>query len=64
VVSRRPSRFGFFATVTLPDVEGALAEAAYALDVLHADGIVSLANNDGRYLVDPAFAPLLEFLHR
>jgi predicted TIM-barrel fold metal-dependent hydrolase len=64
VVSRRPSRFGFFATVTLPDVEGALAEAAYALDVLHADGIVLLANNDGRYLGDPAFAPLLEFLHR
>jgi len=64
VVARRPSRFGFFATVTLPDVEGALAEATYALDELHADGIVLLANNDGRYLGDPAFAPLLEFLHR
>ncbi|MFC0539874.1 amidohydrolase family protein [Kutzneria chonburiensis] len=64
VVARRPSRFGFFATVTLPDVEGALAEATYALDELHADGIVLLANNDGRYLGDPAFAPFLEFLHR
>ncbi len=63
VVARREDRFGFFATLTLPDVEGALAEAAYALDELHADGIVLLANNDGRYLGDPAFEPLLEFLN-
>ena len=42
---------------------GAIAEAEYALDVLHADGVVLLANNDGRYLGDPGFAPLLEFLH-
>lgn len=64
VVARRPDRFGFFATLTLPDVEGALAEAEYALDHLNADGIVLLANNAGRYLGDPGFAPLLEFLHR
>ncbi|MVU80663.1 amidohydrolase family protein [Nocardia sp. ET3-3] len=63
LVRRQPDRFGFFATLTLPDVEGALAEAAYALDVLHADGIVLLANNDGRYLGDPGFEPLLQFLH-
>jgi predicted TIM-barrel fold metal-dependent hydrolase len=63
-VARRPDRFGFFATLTLPDVDGALAEASYALDELHADGIVLLANNDGRYLGDPGFEPLLEFLHR
>jgi hypothetical protein len=50
--------------LTLPDVEGALAEAMYALDELHADGIVLLANSDGRYLGDPDFAPLLDFLHR
>ncbi|MBP1235425.1 putative TIM-barrel fold metal-dependent hydrolase [Arthrobacter sp. PvP102] len=63
VVAARPDRFGFFATLTLPDVEGALAEARYTLDTLHADGIVLLANNDGRYLGDPGFEPLLEFLH-
>jgi len=63
VVAREPDRFGFFATLTLPDVEGAVAEAEYALDVLHADGIVLLANNDGRYLGDPGFEPLLRFLH-
>ena len=63
VVAARPERFGFFATLTLPDVEGALAEARYALDTLLADGIVLLANNAGRYLGDPGFEPLLEFLH-
>jgi predicted TIM-barrel fold metal-dependent hydrolase len=63
VVSDHPDRFGFFATLTLPDVEGAVAEAEYALDDLHADGIVVLANNEGRYLGDRGFAPLLEFLH-
>lgn len=63
VVAARPDRFGFFATLTLPDVEGALAEARYALDTLLADGVVLLANNDGRYLGDPGFEPLLEFLH-
>lgn len=62
VVADNPRRFGFFATLTLPDVEGAIAEAAYAFDVLGADGIVLIANTDGKYLHDPAFRPLLEFL--
>jgi predicted TIM-barrel fold metal-dependent hydrolase len=64
LVAKHPDRFGFFATLTLPDVEGAVAEAEYSLDVLHADGVVLLANHDGRYLGDPRFGPLLKFLHR
>lgn len=63
VVAERPGRFGFFATLTLPDVDGAIAEAEHALDVLHADGIVLLANHAGTYLGDPAFDRLLGFLH-
>lgn len=59
----RPDRFGFFATLPLPDVDGAIKEAAYALDTLYADGIVLLANYEGRYLGDESFVPLLEFLH-
>ena len=59
-----PGRFGFFATLTLPDVEGALAEAAYALDVLGASGVVLLANTHGRYLGEPADEPLLAELDR
>jgi predicted TIM-barrel fold metal-dependent hydrolase len=64
LVARRPERFGFFATLTMPDVEGSIAEAEYALDVLGADGLVVLANSDGRYLGDSAFEPLLSFMHR
>ncbi|MGW4212139.1 amidohydrolase family protein [Lentzea sp. NPDC004789] len=60
---RRPDRFGTFATLPLPDVDGAIEEAAYALDVLKADGIVLIANYEGRYLGDETFRPLLEFLH-
>lgn len=54
----RPDRFGFFASVPLPDMDGALAEAAYALDELHADGVVLLSNIAGRYLGDKEFEPL------
>ncbi len=57
-----PRRFGFFATLTLPDVDGALAEAEYALDELSADGVVLMTNAEGVYLGDPRFNPLLEFL--
>lgn len=64
LVAREPARFGFFATLTLPDVGGALAELAYALDELHADGVVLLANAEGKYLGDPDFVPLLEELNR
>jgi predicted TIM-barrel fold metal-dependent hydrolase len=62
LVERRPDRFGFFATLTLPDVDGAIAEAEYALDTLHADGVILLANNAGLYLGDPEFDRLLAFL--
>src|SRR5207249_1400018 len=48
-----PRRFGFFATLTLPDVDGALREAGYAFDTLHASGVILLANTHGRYLGDP-----------
>jgi predicted TIM-barrel fold metal-dependent hydrolase len=45
-----PGRFGSFATLALPDVPAAAAEAARALDELHADGVTLLANNEGVYL--------------
>jgi len=63
VVAEHPDRFGFFATLTLPDVQGAIAEAAYSLDELGADGIVLLSNHAGSYVYEPEFAPLLAYLH-
>lgn len=63
-VKDRPDRFGFFATLTLPDVDGALAAAEHAYDVLGADGIVLLANSRGGYLGSPGFDPLMAELDR
>lgn len=64
VVASHPGRFGFFATLTLPDLEGAIAEARHALDDLRADGVVLLSNVRGTYLGDPAWDPLMEELNR
>ncbi|MDH6699382.1 amidohydrolase family protein [Streptomyces griseoviridis] len=60
----RPDRFGHFAALPLPDVEGALAEAAYALDVLGADGLAVETNARGVYLGDARCAPLWAELDR
>jgi predicted TIM-barrel fold metal-dependent hydrolase len=64
LVSRRPDRFGSFATLPLPDVDGALRELEYAFDVLRADGVVLLSNYAGHYLGDAAFGPLWSELDR
>ncbi|MBM7517509.1 amidohydrolase family protein [Nocardioides nitrophenolicus] len=63
VVADHPHRFGFFATLTLPDLAGALAEAEYALDSLGADGIVLLSNVAGCYPYEKDLEPLLAYLH-
>jgi predicted TIM-barrel fold metal-dependent hydrolase len=58
IVAKHPGRFGFFAMLPLPDVEAALQEAAFALDVLKADGIVITSNQDGIYPGDPRYEPI------
>jgi 6-methylsalicylate decarboxylase len=63
-VTRWPERFGFVATLPLPNVENALAEISYALDTLHADGIGLLSNTAGIYLGDPRFDPIFAELNR
>jgi predicted TIM-barrel fold metal-dependent hydrolase len=64
LVAKQPDRFGSFATLPLPDIDGALGEAEYALGTLHADGVVLMASYTGKYLGDPAFEPLWAELDR
>jgi 6-methylsalicylate decarboxylase len=50
LVASQPERFGFFATVPMPDINESVAETVRAFDELNADGVVLLANNAGTYL--------------
>jgi predicted TIM-barrel fold metal-dependent hydrolase len=59
LAGKHPDRFGYFATLALPDVAGSVREAAHALDDLGADGIVLLANSRGTYLGHPDLDPLM-----
>ncbi len=59
-----PRRFGLFAALPMPDVGGSMEEIAYALDVLHADGIGLKTNAHGIYLGDPRFDPIFQELNR
>ena len=63
-IAARPDRFGAFAAIPLPDVDGACREAEYALDTLKLDGVGLFASYDGRYPGLPEFDPLLEVLNR
>jgi predicted TIM-barrel fold metal-dependent hydrolase len=72
LAARHPGRFGFFASLPVPDVDGSLGEIAYAVDELAADGVVLMTNTHGTYLgdrsLDPVFAELgrrrtVVFLH-
>ncbi|WP_045878468.1 amidohydrolase family protein [Pseudofrankia sp. DC12] len=64
VIRDHPARFGFFAAAPLANVDVALNEIGYALDTLHADGVVLSMHAAGQYLGDPAFDPILAELDR
>jgi predicted TIM-barrel fold metal-dependent hydrolase len=64
VVKDHPGRFGLFAVLPMPDVEGALREVAFAYDTLKVDGIGILSSYQSKYLGNPAFTPLMEELNR
>jgi predicted TIM-barrel fold metal-dependent hydrolase len=51
-VAHAPENLGFFASLPFPDIDGALAEMEYALDALHADGVILLSNQNGVYVGD------------
>ena len=57
-------RFGLFAATPMPDVDGTLAEIAYALDTLKADGIGLMTSYANVWPGDPRFKPVFEELDR
>jgi 6-methylsalicylate decarboxylase len=59
-----PGRFGVFAALPMPDVDGTLREITYALDTLRADGIGFFTSYGDRWLGDPTFTPVMEELQR
>ena len=60
MVSAYKNRFGLFAVLPLPDVDGSLQEMAYAFDTLRADGVGVLTSYGTAWLGDKTFAPVLE----
>jgi predicted TIM-barrel fold metal-dependent hydrolase len=64
LIQERPDRFGGFAALPLPDVDGALRELEYAFDTLKLDGVVLFSNARGVYLGDKRFKPLFDEFER
>jgi predicted TIM-barrel fold metal-dependent hydrolase len=64
LIQERPDRFGGFAALPLPDVDGALRALEYGLDVLKLDGVVLFSNARGIYLGVKGFRPLFDELEK
>ena len=64
IARAHPDRFGHFASLSSPDVEGALEQLTHALDDLGSDGVILETNSGGVYLGDFRNEPLYEELNR
>lgn len=64
LIQERPDRFGAFAALPLPDLDGSLRALEYGLDVLKLDGVILFSNARGIYLGDPRLSPLFDELER
>ena len=64
LVQQYPKRFGLLATIPLPDVDGCVAEIAFAYDHLHADGIMAYTSAGDRWIGHADFDPIHRELDR
>jgi predicted TIM-barrel fold metal-dependent hydrolase len=64
LVRDHPSRFGLFAVLPLPDLDGTLAEITYAYDTLKADGVGVQTSYGDMWLGHPSLEPVMDELNR
>ncbi len=64
MIADHPGRFGLFAAMPMPDVDGTLVEIAHALDTLKADGIGLMTSYADTWPGDPTYRPVFEELNR
>jgi predicted TIM-barrel fold metal-dependent hydrolase len=64
LVQDHPARFGMYASLPMPDIDGSLAELAYAYDTLKTDGIALFTSYSDGWLGNPAYRPVMEELNR
>ncbi|MBQ1878062.1 MAG: amidohydrolase [Erysipelotrichaceae bacterium] len=59
-----PNRYRALASLPFDDVDRAIEEVRYALDVLKLDGFILSSNNDSVYISDDSLDPLFDELNR
>jgi predicted TIM-barrel fold metal-dependent hydrolase len=64
LVAKYPKRFGALASIPMPNMDDAIEETCYALDVLKLDGVALFTNSQGIYLGDERMKPLFHELQR